>query len=49
MGIRIDIDNYNEKMFKLQFEASEDIEHKLTRGELREKFLKRFFVRNLRA
>lgn len=47
MGIRTDIDNYNEKMLKLQFEASEDIEHKLTKGELREKFLKRFFCEEL--
>lgn len=47
MGIRTDIDNYNEKMLKLQFEASERIEHKLTKGELREKFLKRLFCEEL--
>lgn len=47
MGLRTDIDNYNEKMLKLQFEASENIEHRLTKGELREKFLKRFFSEEL--
>ena len=47
MNLRNDIDNYNEKMLKLQFEVSEDINHKLTKGELREKFLKRFFTEEL--
>ena len=47
MGIREDIDSYNEKMLKLQFQASEKIEHKLTKGELREKFLKRFLCDEL--
>ena len=30
-------------MLRLQFEASEDIKHNLTKGELREHFLIRFF------
>lgn len=38
MGLREDIDNYNEQMLKLQFKASDNIQHKLTQGELREKF-----------
>lgn len=33
------IDEYLEKLLKLQFEASETISHKLTKGELREKFI----------
>lgn len=47
MELRTQIDAYYEKMLKLQFEASEDIEHKLTKGELREKFLKKFFKEEL--
>ncbi len=43
MGLREDIDNYNEQMLRLQFQASDNIQHKLTQGELREKFLKQFF------
>ena len=48
MGLRTQIDTYNEKMLKLQFEASNDIEHKGTKGELREKVLKRFFESELK-
>ena len=47
MDLRTQIDTYNEKMLKLQFEASEGIEHKLTKGELREQFLKKFFREEL--
>lgn len=47
MDLRTNIDNYNERMFRLQFEASEEIEHKLTKGQLREKFLKKFFISEL--
>ena len=47
MDIRKSIDSYNENILKLQFQASEPIEHALTKGELREKFLKRFFADEL--
>lgn len=47
MGLRAEIDLYYEKMFKLQYEASEGIQHKLVKGELREKFLKQFLTLEL--
>ena len=47
MNLRTQIDLYYEEMLKLQYEASSGIEHKLTKGELREKFLKNFFMTEL--
>ena len=38
-SVRTQIDTYLQEMLKMQFRVSDIIEHKVTKGELREKFI----------
>lgn len=43
------IHKYDEKMLRLQYEISECIEHKLTRGEIREDFIKQYINKKIKT
>lgn len=44
VSIRSQIDTYLQDMLKAQFQVSSNIEHRLTKGELREKFIHRMVL-----